>query len=108
MTPWERCKPWIESALPYTGGAYAIADIENEMRANRMALMAGERSAMVIEIRQYPRFRDFHIFLAGGDLKELLKFHEVAHDAARLLGCKRISTGGRASGLDAGAETIRL
>lgn len=92
---WERCKPWIEAALPYTGGTHAIADIEAEMRRGHLALLAGQNSAMLCEVRNYPRMRALHIFLAGGDLMELKSFDPMIDSAARSLGCSRISIAGR-------------
>ena len=92
---WERCRPWIAAALPYAGGTHAIEDVEDELVRGRLALLAGQRSAMLCEVRNYPRLRALHIFLAGGDLAELKSFNPMMDDAARTLGCSRISIAGR-------------
>jgi hypothetical protein len=92
---WERCRPWIEAALPYAGATHTIEDIEAEIRHGRLALLAGERSAMLCEVTNYPRLRALHIFLAGGDLMELKRFNTTMDNAARGLGCSRISIAGR-------------
>ena len=95
QSDWKRCRPWIEAALPYAGGTHTIEDIEAEMSTGRLALMAGERSAMLCEITNYPRLRALHIFLAGGDLAELRSFNAMMDDAARAMACSRISLAGR-------------
>jgi hypothetical protein len=95
QSDWERCRPWIEAALPYAGGTHTIQDIEIELRRGHLALMAGQKSAMLCEVRNYPRLCALHIFLAGGDLKELKSFNAMMDNAARNLGCSRISIAGR-------------
>jgi len=95
QSDWERCRPWIEAALPYAGGTHTIEDIEAEIGRGQLALMAGRESAMLCEIRNYPRLRALHIFLAGGDLKELRSFNAMMDNAARVMECSRISIGGR-------------
>jgi len=95
VTDWERCRPWIEAALPYTGGTHTIQDIEAELRCGQLALISGEKSAMLCEIRNYPRLRALHIFLAGGDLTELKSFNAIVDSAACVTGCTRITLAGR-------------
>ena len=95
QSDWERCRPWIEAALPYAGGTHTIEDIEAEMRRGQLAMIAGQRSAVLCEIRNYPRLRALHIFLAGGDLMELKSFNPMMDNAARSMGCSRISIAGR-------------
>ena len=95
QSDWERCRPWIEAALPYAGGTHAIEDIEAELRRGQLALLAGHTSAMLCEIRNYPRLRALHMFLAGGDLMELRSFNTMMDNAARSMGCSRISIAGR-------------
>jgi hypothetical protein len=92
---WQRCRPWIEAALAYTGGTHGIEDIEREIRSGRMALIPRERSAFVVELIDYPRLRALHIFLAGGDLSELKAFDPHLDEIARSLGCSRVTIAGR-------------
>ena len=92
---WERCKPWIEAALPYTGGTHTIEDLEREILSGRMALIPRKRSAFVVELIVYPRLKALHIFLAGGDLTELKAFDPHMDQIARSLGCSRVTIAGR-------------
>jgi hypothetical protein len=92
---WQRCKPWIEAALPHTGGTHTIEDVERDIMSGRMALIPRERSAFVVELIAYPRLRALHIFLAGGDLSELKSFDPHMDRIARSLGCSRVTIAGR-------------
>jgi hypothetical protein len=92
---WERCRPWIEAALPYAGGTHTIQDIKAAIDAGHMLLLAGERSAFVIEVITYPRTKALHIFLAGGDLTELKSADAQMDEIAREWGCSRITIAGR-------------
>lgn len=95
MTEWDRCRPWIEAALPYTDDTHTIEDVEAALGRNEMALFPLQRSAFVCEVINYPRLKDLHIFLAGGDLEELKSAEPLLHKAATALGCSRISIAGR-------------
>jgi hypothetical protein len=95
LSEWERCRPWIEAALEYTGGTHTLEDIEEAIAAGRMGLIALERSALIIEVHIYPRLKALHIFLAGGDLDELKSCDARMDATAKVLGCSRITIAGR-------------
>ena len=38
----ERCRPWIEAALKYTGGTHEFEDIVDGIRSSRMQLWPSE------------------------------------------------------------------
>jgi hypothetical protein len=92
---WDRCRGWIEAALPFAGGTHTIGDVREAVEAGRALLLAGKSSAMVCEVQAYPRSKSFHIWLAGGDLDELRSAQPQLEDFARRLGCSRISIAGR-------------
>ena len=93
---WERCKPLIEAALEHAGGTHTIEDIHYGIIGGRFGFYPLADSALVAEIIVYPKLRDLHIFLAGGELEELKAFvdHRLP-DIARGLGCSRITIAGR-------------
>lgn len=95
MTEWDRCKPWIEAALEYAGGTHTIEDVERNVLSGRMALIARERSAYVVELITYPRLKTLHVFLSGGDLDDIKAFDPQMDAIARSLGCSRITIAGR-------------
>ena len=92
---WERCRPWIEAALKYSGGSHTIEDVRDAVEAGRALLLAGRQSAMVCEVQTYPQLKSFHVWLAGGDLAEIRSSQPKLEDYARRLGCRRISIAGR-------------
>ena len=92
---WDRCRPWIEAALEYSGGTHTIDDIRKAIEARRMILLAGARSALVCEVVEYPRLRALNIFLAGGELNDVRSFDEHLVALARTLDCQRITISGR-------------
>jgi hypothetical protein len=92
---WDRCRGWIEAALPFAGGTHTIEDVQEAIEAGRALLLAGKNSAMVCEVQTYPRLKSFHIWLAGGDLSELRSAQTQLEDLAWRFGCSRISIAGR-------------
>jgi hypothetical protein len=93
---WERCKAWIEAALPYCYGTHRIEDVEQQIAEGRLQFWPGEHCAVVTEIIDYPRLRALNFFLVGGDLDELLEKMEPAIvDWAKSIGCTRVAQTGR-------------
>lgn len=93
---WLRCRPWIESALPYCYGTHTIEDVEQQIASGRLHFWSGERAAMVTEIVDYPRLRALNFFLVGGDLEELVEKMEPSIIAwAKARGCKLVLQTGR-------------
>lgn len=93
---WIRCRPWIEAALPYARGTFTIEDIEDGIERGRFVFWAGEKSAVITEILNYPRKRVLHYFLIGGDLAELQDFMEPRITAwGKMNGCSGASGAGR-------------
>jgi hypothetical protein len=91
----DRCAPWIEAALEYTGGTHGIEDVRAAVAAGSMQLWPGERSALVTEVVQYPRLKAARIFAGGGDLDELRLMGESVMAWAAWNGCQRVEGFGR-------------
>ena len=93
---WLKFRPLIEAALPYARGTHTIEDIEDGIASGHFVFWAGEHSAIITEIIEYPRARVLHYFLIGGDLKELVGFMEPRITAwAKSQGCHAVSGAGR-------------
>jgi len=91
----ERCRGWIESALAYSGGTHDFFDIVRGVMSGHMQLWAGDNGCAVTEITVYPKRRILHVFLAGGNMQQILDFEASAIEFAKLNGCNALSLAGR-------------
>lgn len=90
LDEWQRCKPWIESALEYAHGTHTIDDVWQGIAEHRFQFWPGRNCAAVTEVIDYPRLRALNFWLLGGDLDELLNEMEPRIWAiAKQLGCRR-------------------
>lgn len=85
----------MEAAMIYCPGTHNYDDLFALCLGGRLTLWDLPESFMITEMIDYPRARHFHIFLAGGDLKELVDMHDDVISMARALGCSRLSLAGR-------------
>tara|TARA_R110002153_G_scaffold53747_1_gene149613 strand:- start:732 stop:1088 length:357 start_codon:yes stop_codon:yes gene_type:complete len=95
MTDLERVRPWLEGALEYSGGTHIWQDIVDNVVTGKMQLWFGEKSSAITEILCYPRKKVLHVFLAGGDMNELIDMIEDASNWGRTQGCNAITMSGR-------------
>lgn len=90
---WERCRAWLLAALePGCGGE---DELVADLRAGRAQLWAGEAAAMVTQCVTDAAGSCLHVWLAGGDLKEILRLRPGIEAWARAQGCRRITIDGR-------------
>jgi len=82
--------PAIERA-----GTHWPADVLDTLIEGRTQLWIGERSALVTEIVVYPRLKACNIWLAGGDLEEVVEMQRSVAEGARARGCTRLELKGR-------------
>ena len=90
-----RCQPYIKAALEYTKGTHNIRDIWDGIVTGNFQLWPGEKSAVVTELQIFPGKKVMHIFLAGGDLDELLEMERSVRAFAVTIGCNSMSISGR-------------
>ena len=91
----ERCRPWIEAALEYCGGTHEFEDIVDNIANCRMQLWPAERGCIVTEIVVYPRKKVINIFLAGGELDQILDMDADVKAWAKEQGCTGATMAGR-------------
>jgi hypothetical protein len=90
-----RRQKYIEAALEYTKGTHTIQDIWDGIVTGNFQFWPGEKSAVVTEIQIYPQSKVMHIFLAGGNLEELLEMEKSVRAYATTIGCNSMSISGR-------------
>ena len=91
----ERLRHHVEAALEYSGGTHGIEDIAEGLKTGRFQLWPGDNSVIVTEIIVYPRLKNLHFFLAGGDLDELRLMQPLVESWGKNMGCTRVSLAGR-------------
>ena len=95
MTELERCRPWIEAALEYSGGTHTFDDVVDGVTSGRMQLWPAPRGCAVTEIVLYPRKKVLHVFLAGGDMDQILDMIDSAAAWGRTQDCTALTLAGR-------------
>lgn len=90
---WERCKTFLEPACE---DGWTIDAVEQEIRSRRASLWPLENSAGVTQVQDRPNGRILLIWMAGGDLDELLHYLPAMETYARVQGCDAIEVNGRA------------
>lgn len=90
MTLLDSVAPLLEAALRRSGEGLTLEDVAAEVGAGRVWLVCGERSAVAVK----PDGLDFHIWLAGGDLDELMDIEAALEVNARAAGFTRMTGGG--------------
>lgn len=88
-------KDHIKRALSYQA-THSIEDVEKMVEEGYAQLWLGEKSAAVTEIVDFPQCRTLHLWLCGGDLREITEVMlPKAEEYARKQGCNRLTTAGR-------------
>jgi len=91
----ERLRHHVEAALEYSGGTHGIEDIAEGLKKGRFQLWPADDYVVVTEIIVYPRLKNLHFFLAGGDLDELRLMRPLIESWGKSMGCTRVSLAGR-------------
>ena len=91
----ERCADYIVAALEYAGHSHTLQDVWQAVTNKQAAFFPLEKSAIVCEIVDYPQRATCRIWLAGGDMDELIEAEKKICDWARELGCSSMEIIGR-------------
>jgi hypothetical protein len=91
----ERLRQHVEAALEYSGGTHNFDDVAEMVRDNRLQLWPAKNSVVLTEIIVYPRLKNLHYFLAGGDLDELSRMRTMIESWGKSIGCTRVTLAGR-------------
>ena len=90
-----RCRGWIEDALQYSGGTHVFEDVARSVLSGQMQLWPAQRGCAVTEIVVYPRKKVLHVFLAGGEMDQLIEMIDSAASWGRAQGCSGMTMAGR-------------
>lgn len=90
-----RCRKWIEDALAYGDGTHYYEDIVQGVHSLKYQLWTADRACLVTEILDFPRKRVLHVFLAGGELDQVLDMDASLIEFGRENNCEGLSLVGR-------------
>jgi hypothetical protein len=91
----ERLRHHVEAALEYSGGTHHFDDVVEMVRDSRLQVWPATESIVLTEIIVYPRLKNLHYFLAGGDLDELSRMRPIIESWGKSVGCTRVTLAGR-------------
>lgn len=90
-----RCRQWIEDALEYSGGTHEFEDIVAGIHRGAFQFWPAPKGAAITEIIEFPKKRVLHVFLAGGELDQIVDMDESAGKFAKAAGCSAMTIAGR-------------
>jgi len=91
----DRLRHHVEAALEYSGGTHNFDDVAEMVEDHRLQLWPAKDSVVLTEIIVYPRLKNLHYFLAGGDLDELSRMRPLIESWGKSIGCTRVTLAGR-------------
>jgi hypothetical protein len=91
----ERCRDWLEAALEYSGGTHTFEDIVEGIHRAAFQFWPAPNGAAITEIIEFPRKRVLHVFLAGGELDQIVDMDKSAGEFAKANGCTAMTIAGR-------------
>jgi len=91
----ERLRQHVEAALEYSGGTHHFDDVVEMVKDSRLQVWPATESIVLTEIIVYPRLKNLHYFLAGGDLDELSRMRPMIESWGKSVGCTRVTLAGR-------------
>lgn len=90
-----RLQSHIEAALEYSQGTHTADDVLEQISTGELQLWPGQNSVVVTQIITFPRKKVLHIFLAGGNQKELKEMDPYVVQWAKDQGCTALTFTGR-------------
>ena len=90
-----RCAPWLQGALDAGGNTHTLRDVFAAVCEGRMQFWPAPNGCAVTEIVVYPQNKVLHVFLAGGEMQQIVDMDSSAAEFARANGCDGLSICGR-------------
>jgi hypothetical protein len=87
----------IAEALLKAGDLLTVDDLRTLALAGRVQWWGDERAAVATELLTYPRRRILNLFMAAGELGEILALQKDLDDFAQSNGCSHMAAHGRPS-----------
>lgn len=91
----ERLAHHIEAALAYSGDTHSLVDVVDAIKDGSAQFFPLENSVIVTEVVDYPQKAVCRIWLAGGEMDELIEAEKSIVDWAKSHGCSGMEIIGR-------------
>jgi hypothetical protein len=90
----EQYREVLNKALELSG-TYSFDDVRRGVETGEFQLWAGNKSAVLTQIHDYPQKRVLYVFAAGGTMDEMKLLWPLVRDWATRQGCKSAFLVGR-------------
>jgi hypothetical protein len=90
----KKSEQFLLSALEYDY-TRDLQDVADEIANESMQLWPSENAALVTQVQNYPKCRVLHVYLAGGDMQELIALIPHIERFAQDVGCQKMTLAGR-------------
>lgn len=95
LDEYERLAHHVEAALEYANNSHELLDVWDSIKSGKAQFFPLENSVIVTEIVDYPNQSVCRIWLAGGEMEELLEAEKKVAEWAKGLGCSGMEIIGR-------------
>lgn len=95
MSELERCRPWVEDALRRSGSLHTWEDFISLWAIGHAQLWPAEKGCIVTQIELYHNSKALRVWLAGGELPQILDMTRDVAEWAKAQGCSFAEFSGR-------------
>lgn len=85
----------IEAALGYGGNTHSFDDVRDMILKGTAQIWPAPRGCAVTEIVQYPRKKVLNVWLAAGEMDQIIDMLDNAMEWGRAQGCEAMTLSGR-------------
>ena len=83
------------NALEYSNGTHSLEDVAMALNKDEMQFWPGINTAIVTEVITHPNYKSIHIFLAAGDMDEVIRILPFVEIHGKMEGCTKMTMIGR-------------
>jgi len=85
----------MKKALRLAGDTHSLEDVVDALNKGRMQAFWSDNAAVITQIVQHPRKKELNVFLAFGDLDEVMAMQPEVSEFGRQHGCDFMVMSGR-------------
>jgi len=83
------------NALEYSNGTHSLEDVAMALDKDEMQFWPGVNTAIVTEIITHPKQKSIHVFLAAGDMDEVIRILPFVEKHGKMERCTHMTMTGR-------------